>query len=253
MLSSPNSIRNIFVSAMFLVVIAITVTGNNNLINIPDAEAIAFNNNISNNNGDLNENKSNTSGQQHNLQIPNNVTVVPELQDKGYLALSAIRHNDSIEFTRNFDDELPPFGLNSWHQYIKFIPNYEHQVQNQNLTISNLLIGKIGNFNSFEDLLREASLYQDVPINSTVIIELPNDSVSFMMAEIKSSGPESGIYYGLFDGNQENDKTEINPSLERFVLETLNPLNIKADGSLYNVTQVMVCNDISKFGYRQCS
>ncbi len=251
MLSPLNGIRNNFIPAIFLVIAAITVTGTNISINTTNAEAIAYNNNISNN-SDLNKNKSNTSEQQHNLEIPDNVTVVPELLDKGYLSLSAISYNNSIEFTRNLDDELLPFGLNSWHQYIKFIPNYEHKVQHQNLTISNLLIGKIGNFNSFDDLLREASLFQDVPINSTVIIELPNDSVSFMMAEIKSSNPGSGIYYGLFDANQEEDKPEIDPSLERFVLSNINPLNIKADDSLYNITQVIVCNDISKFGYRQC-
>ncbi len=235
-----------------MVIVVIIFTGTNISITTSIAEAIASNNNISNN-GDLNENNSNTSEQQHNLDIPNNVTVVPELLDEGYLALSAISYNDSIEFTRNLDDELTPFGLNSWHQYIKFIPNFESKAQNNNLTISNLLIGKIGNFNSFDDLLREASLYQNVPINSTVIIELPNDSVSFMMAEINSPKLESGIYYGLFDGNQGDDKPEINPSLERFVLETINPLSIKANDSLYNITQVVVCNDISKFGYGQCN
>lgn len=252
MLSYPNSNRINFTITIFLIIVAMTITGTNISINTTNAVAIASNNNIGNT-SNLDENQSKTNKQQHNLEIPNNISVIPELLDKGYLALTAISYNNTIEYTRNLNDELLPFELNEWHQFIKFIPNYEHQAQNHSLTISNLLIGQIGNFNNFDDLLKEAMLYQNIPINSTVIIELPNNSVSFMIAEIKSSNPESGIYYGLFDGNQDEDKTEINPKLESSILKTINPLNIKVDNSLYNITQVIVCNDISKYGYQQCN
>ncbi len=252
MLSYPNSNRINFTITIFLIIVAMTITGTNISINTTNAVAIASNNNIGNT-SNLDENQSKTNKQQHNLEIPNNISVIPELLDKGYLALTAISYNNTIEYTRNLNDELLPFELNEWHQFIKFIPNYEHQAQNHSLTISNLLIGQIGNFNNFDDLLKEAMLYQNIPINSTVIIELPNNSVSFMIAEIKSSNPESSIYYGLFDGNQDEDKTEINPKLESSILKTINPLNIKVDNSLYNITQVIVCNDISKYGYQQCN
>ncbi len=252
MLAYPNSNRINFTITIFLIIVAMTITGTNISINTTNAVAIASNNNIGNT-SNLDENQSKTNKQQHNLEIPNNISVIPELLDKGYLALTAISYNNTIEYTRNLNDELLPFELNEWHQFIKFIPNYEHQAQNHSLTISNLLIGQIGNFNNFDDLLKEAMLYQNIPINSTVIIELPNNSVSFMIAEIKSSNPESSIYYGLFDGNQDEDKTEINPKLESSILKTINPLNIKVDNSLYNITQVIVCNDISKYGYQQCN
>ncbi len=252
MLAYPNSNRINFTITIFLIIVAITITVTNISINTTNAVAIASNNNISNT-SNLDENQSKTNKQQHNLEIPNNISVIPELLDKGYLALTAISYNNTIEYTRNLNDELLPFELNEWHQFIKFIPNYEHQSQNHSLTISNLLVGQIGNFNNFEDLLKEAMLYQDIPINSTVIIELPNNSVSFMIAEIKSSNPESSIYYGLFDGNQNEDKTEINPKLESIILKTINPLDINLDNSLYNITQVIVCNDISKYGYQQCN
>ncbi len=252
MLAYPNSNRINFTITIFLIIVAITITVTNISINTTNAVAIASNNNISNT-SNLDENQSKTNKQQHNLEIPNNISVIPELLDKGYLALTAISYNNTIEYTRNLNDELLPFELNEWHQFIKFIPNYEHQSQNHSLTISNLLVGQIGNFNNFENLLKEAMLYQDIPINSTVIIELPNNSVSFMIAEIKSSNPESSIYYGLFDGNQNEDKTEINPKLESIILKTINPLDINLDNSLYNITQVIVCNDISKYGYQQCN
>ncbi len=252
MLSYLDSIRTKFMVTTFSIIVAITVIGTNISINPSDALIISSNNNISNT-STSNENQSEISKQQHTLRIPNNITVIPELLDKGHLALSAISYNNTIEYMRDLDDELLPFQLNKWHQFIKFIPNYEHHTQNHNLTISNLLIGQIGNFNNFDELLKNARLYQDIPINSTVIINLPNDSVSFMIAEIKSSNLESGIYYGLYDGNTYADKNEINPKLESFVLKTINPLNIKVDDSLYNVIQVIVCNDISKYGYQQCN
>jgi hypothetical protein len=251
-LSYLNNIRVNFITKIFFIVVAISVTGSNISINSTNGDVIVSNNNTNNTNN-LNENPYKTSKQQHTSDIPKNISVIPELLDKGYLTLSAISYNNTIEFARDLDDELLPFGLNSWHQFIKFIPNYENQAQNHNLTISNLLIGKIGNFNSFDELLKEAMLYQDVPINSTVIIELPNNSVSFMIAEVRASNPESGIYYGLFDGNQNEDKSEINPKLESTLLKTSDPLSIKTDGSLYNITRDVVCYDISKFGYRQCN
>jgi hypothetical protein len=236
---------------IFIFLVAVTVIGTNLSINSTNGQVIVSNNNTSDNNN-LNENQYKIGKQQHYLDIPNNITVIPELLDKGYLTLSAVNYNSTTEFTRNLDDELLPFGLNSWHQFIKFIPNYENQAQKYNLTISSLLVGKIGNFNSFDELLSEAVLYQDVPINSTVIIELPNNSVSFMLAEIKPSNEGAGIYYGLFDGNQNEDKSEIDPKLESVLLKTSDPLNIKTDGSLYNITRDIVCNDIAKFGYLQC-
>lgn len=252
MLLNLNKTGINFIITIFLIIIAITITGTNILIKSSNAVVIASNNNISNT-SNLNENQPKTNEQQHNLEIPNNISVIPELLDKGHLTLTAISYNNTIEYTRNLNDELLPFELNRWHQFIKFIPDYERQTQNHSLAISNLLIGQIGSFDNFEDLLEEAMLYQDIPINSTVIIELPNDSVSFMIAEIKSSNPESSIYYGLFDGNQNEQKTEINPKLESIVLKTINPLNIKADNSLYNITQAIVCNDISKYGHQQCN
>ncbi len=253
MLSYPKSVRINYIFTIFLIIAAIVITGIDILINTTNTLGIAYDNNISNN-GDLKENQSMYIKQhQHNLRIPNNISVFPELLGEGNLALSAISYNNTIEHTRNLDDELLPFQLKKWHQFIKFIPNFDHRTQDHDLTISNLLIGRIGNFDGFDDLLKEARLYQGIPINSTVVVELPNDSVSFMLAEVKSSNQGSAIYYGLYDGNTYDDKSEINPKLESIVLETINPLSIKADYALYNVTQALVCHDISKHGYQQCS
>ena len=190
-------------------------------------------------------------------EIPTNISVVPNSLDKGFLILSAISINDTlIQYTRDLNDEILPFQLTSWNQSLQFSPNYEDPSQEQNLTLTNLLIGHIGNFSNFENLLREAKWYKDLLTRLNLTIELPNDSVSFMLAEVELSNNISGIYYGNFDGNQNADKyqddSSINSDLQFRDLKTGSISQLKTDDSLYNVTHKLVCNDLTKFSYDTC-
>jgi hypothetical protein len=188
--------------------------------------------------------------------VPTNISVIPESLPAGNLYLSSILSNGTAMYTRNLTDELFPFQLDRWYQSIQFVPIYQDRNPNENLTINNLIIGELSDFDNFDELLNQARIYKDVPSNSTTILDLPNKDISFMEAEIIFPNGTSGIYYGLYDGNQQTDKSE----LKLYMKPETNPsskvsvpaIEIKSYDLLYNVTFTLVCNDLYKLGYGRC-
>jgi hypothetical protein len=214
--------------------------------------------------GTFNSGSSNSGNGQTNIdnlyasEIATNISVMPESTDEGFLYLSAFSINDKeIQYTRNLNDELAPFQLTSWNQTLQLSANYKDYRQEHDQNLTNLLIGHIGNFSNFDSLLEEANWYEEIPLGSKITIELPNESVSFMLAEEKVSANMSAIYYGIFDGNQnafENKQSSLVNSDSRIMeINSLSPSQLNKNGSLYNVTYELVCNDLSKFSYDTCN
>ena len=207
---------------------------------------------------DMDNNQSEQSSNLNSVypSIPSNISVVVEPKDTGTLYLSAIISNDVVNFTRNLDDELFPFQVVNWYQLTKFTPNFEKVSNLDNLTINSLIIGELQDFNEFVDLLEQARIYNDVPFNKTFILDVPNKDVSFMQLQVNLSNGDSGIYYGLYDGNQQTDKSEINlrlnPESSLKILDSMSADEIQANPTLYNVTHTLVCNDLYKLGYEMC-
>jgi hypothetical protein len=142
--------------------------------------------------------------------MPTNISVMPESLPSGHLYLSTILSNGTAIYTRDSTDELFPFQLDRWYQQIQFVPGYPDRDPNENMTINNLIVGEISDFDNFDDLLNQSRIYKDVLFNSTTILELPSKDISFMEAEIKFPNGDSGIYYGIYDGNQQTDRSELN-------------------------------------------
>ena len=77
-----------------------------------------------------------------------------------------------------------------------------------------------------------------------------------MQIQVNFSNGDTGIYYGLYDANQQTDKSEINlrlnPDSSLKILDSISADEIQANGPLYNVTHTLVCNDLYKLGYEKC-
>lgn len=189
-------------------------------------------------------------------QIPTNISVQLEPKDTGTLYLSALITDGSVEYTRDLNDEIFPFQLVNWYQLIKFTPNYSETLDNHDFKIDHLIVGQLQDFDNFDELLGQARIYNEVPSNETFILDVPNNDVSFMELQTSFSSDTSGIYYGLYDGNQQTDKSEINlrlnPESSLKMLEPQSAMDIKTDEQLYNVTSTLVCNDLYKLGYKKC-
>lgn len=201
----------------------------------------------------------NQTGQDNQISfepIPSNISVHVEPKDTGTLYLSALISDRKVEFTRDLNDELFPFQTTNWYQLVTLDANYVEFSNNTNLKFDNLIVGQLQDFDSFDDLLDQARIYSNVPVNKTFILNLPNKDVSFMQLQIPFPNGTSGIYYGLFDGNQQGDKSEINlrlnPESTLKILDSYSAMDIKTNEQLYNVTNTLVCNDIYKLGYERC-
>jgi len=207
---------------------------------------------------DMNNNQSGSISDPDSIysSIPSNISVTIEPKDTGTLYLSAILSNGDINFTRNLDDELFPFQVVNWYQLMKFTPNFEKTSNFDNLNISSLVVGQLQDFDGFADLLEQARIYSDVPFNETFILDVPNRDVSFMLLQVDFSNGDKGIYYGLYDGNQQTEKSEthlrLNPESSLKILEPRSADEIQPSEPLYNVTHTLVCNDLYKLGYEQC-
>ena len=188
--------------------------------------------------------------------IPTNISVLPESLPGGNLYLSSILSNGTITYTRNLTDEVYPFRMYRWYQQIRFEPNYQDRIQHSNVTIERLLIGQMSDFDNFDELLNRSRIYEDVPFNSTIVLDLPNRDVSFREAEMKFPNDDVSIYHGLYDGIHQTDKSELrlymNSESIPSSLSSIPAIGIKSNGLLYNVTFTLVCNDLYKLGYDKC-
>jgi hypothetical protein len=188
--------------------------------------------------------------------VPTNISVLPESLPAGRLYLSSILSDGTITYTRNLTDEIFPFQLDRWYQQIQFMPIYKDRNLHTNLTIESLLIGEMQDFDNFDELLSHARLYRDVPLNSTIILDLPNKDVSFMEVEMKFSNGDVGVYFGLYDGNQQTDKSELrsymNPESNPSSISSVPATEIKFNSLLHNATFTLVCNNLYKLGYDKC-
>jgi hypothetical protein len=189
--------------------------------------------------------------------VPTNVSVMPESLPAGNLYLSSVLSDGTITYTRNLTDEVFPFQLDRWYQQIQFIPIYKDRNLPTNLTIESLLIGEMQDFDNFDELLSHARLYRDVPLNSTIILDLPNKDVSFMEVEMKFSNGDVGVYFGLYDGNQQTDKSELrsymNPESNPSSIASVPATEIRSNSLLHNATFTLVCNSLYKLGYDKCA
>jgi hypothetical protein len=207
----------------------------------------------------LNTTNTNLSKQDNQISfepIPANISVHVEPKDTGTLYLSALISDGNIEFTRDLNDELFPFQTTNWYQLVTFEPNYVEISNNTNLKFDNLIVGQLQDSDNFDELLDRARIYSNVPINKTFILDLPHKEISFMELQIPFSNGTFGVYYGLYDGNQEGDKDEINlrlnPESSLKILESESAIDIKTNELLYNVTKTLACNDLYKLGYEKC-
>ena len=163
--------------------------------------------------------------------IPTNISVLPESLPGGNLYLSSILSNGTITYTRSLTDEVCPFQMDRWYQQIKFVPNYQDRIQHSNVTIERLLIGQMSDFDNFDELLNHSRIYEDVPFNSTIVLDLPNRDVSFMETEVKFPHDDVGIYRGLYDGNQQTDTSFIfagSCSISSLLIKYIDPFTTSA-------------------------
>lgn len=189
--------------------------------------------------------------------IPSNVSIHVEPKDTGTLYLSALIFNDTVDIFRDLNDELFPFQVVNWYQLIKLEPRYKESSAFENFTNSDLAVGQLQDFDNFDNLLEQARLYNNIPLNETFILDVPNRDVSFILLKIDFTDGESAIYYGLYDGNQQpKDKSEVNlrlnPKSSLKMPESESATEIKNDDLLFNITKTFVCNDLYKLGYEKC-
>lgn len=189
--------------------------------------------------------------------IPSNFSIHVEPKDTGTLYLSALIFNDTVDIFRDLNDELFPFQVVNWYQLIKLEPRYNESSGFENFTNSSLVVGELQDFDTFDDLLEQARLYNNIPLNETFIFDTPNRDISFMLLKIDFADSKSAIYYGLYDGNQQpEDKSEVNlrlnPESSLKMPEFESATEIKNDDPLFNIIKTFVCNDLYKLGYEKC-
>ena len=105
--------------------------------------------------------------------------------------------------------------------------------------------------------MNQSRVYKNILFDSTAILELPNKDISFMEAEIQFPNGGAGIYYGLYDGNQQTDRSELDsymdPGSNPNTISSIPAIEIRSNDLLYNVTFTLVCNDLYKLGYNKCA
>jgi hypothetical protein len=159
-------------------------------------------------------------------------------------------------------DGLSPFGIDEWYLSAKFqIENKDEKIVQNPSTIEHLLIGRITSFDSLEDLLESAILFESLPMNEIVVLPLMDKGASFMIAEVQFNNRVSGVYFELFDKNQLHDKPSIEDFLQsresegikrEMIFAPISGNEIAKDIAFLQISSSIICKEINSFGYRIC-
>ena len=107
--------------------------------------------------------------------------------------------------------------------------------------------------------MKDATLWQKVPLNQEVVLKLPSKGINFMIVQAQFANGVTGIYSGMFDLqsflNKSSDaeilKDDLKEDRDLKVMKSIHP-NLNKDIGFWQVAQEITCNDLKDFGFESC-
>ena len=196
-----SSLKSSFIFVMLILSLSAT------LLSLDEQVIASINNTFDSNHSSqpLDKDGSNTR-----IDLPSEILLEINKTFATPIPLRVIQINESM--IENKPVESKPFEFSEWYPSISF------HILNETLPGNNkiiwILMGKITSFESIEEMLNDAVFYKNVPLDKKVLLPLAVGGASFMLVKVQFTDKHSGIYYEVFDGNQEGDKPLLDDYLE---------------------------------------
>jgi DNA-binding beta-propeller fold protein YncE len=228
----------------------------------PNQEFSASNQEISSDEGREEENSEIESVTQQGgpidiSRLPERITVSEGGYDNELVLVSAVSETEVLPVDNELSVRDYSFEVSDWNPKIIF--QFLEGSESSLINIKQVVIGQIKHYSAPEDILEDATLWQNVPLNQEVVLKLPDNGINFMIVQAQFSDGVTGIYSGMFDLKTFLDKAsdadllrdDLKENRNWKVMKSTDP-DLEKDIEFWQVAQEITCNNLKEFGFESC-
>jgi len=191
--------------------------------------------------------------------LPKVLTITDNFKSKSIPLRALISEGIVTQVDKQSDIRPVKLNLDDWNQALSFHFNRPSKVGLDR--IENVIAGQIKSYESVEDTLEDATLWEDIPLNEEVILSFDHKGHNFIIVEVGFVNGASGIYYGTFELDAFGSKSQAEDVLELEMDEADGELNIMDDSEpeidlndpFWQISQLIVCEELKENGFQICA
>ncbi|WP_195907431.1 hypothetical protein [Candidatus Nitrosocosmicus sp. SS] len=150
------------------------------------------------------------------------------------------------------------FKLDDWNQNMIF--SLQDFSGLNIVNIKNILVGQIKSYDSVEDALEDATYWKNIPLNEEIMLRFENKGLNFIILEVTFQNGISGIYHAIFNLDAYGSESDADDLLDyRMDKENANyniiddsKPKIEVNNPFWQISQIIVCEDLKYNGFRVC-
>ena len=150
------------------------------------------------------------------------------------------------------------FKLDDWNQ--NMILGFQDTSALNFVNIKNILVGQIKSYDSVEDALEDATYWENVPLNDEIMLRFENKGLNFIIMEVTFQNGVSGVYHAIFNLDAYGSESSADDLLDyRMDKENANynivddsKPEIEVNSPFWQISQIIVCEDLKYNGFRVC-
>lgn len=190
--------------------------------------------------------------------LPKILTITDNFKSKSIPLRALISDGIVTQVDKQSNTRQAKLNLDDWNQPLTF--HFDGPSKIGLVNLENILVGQIKSYDSVEEALEDATLWEDIPLNEEVILSFDHKDLNFMIIEVEFVNGASGIYYGTFELDAFGSKSQAEDAFEFEIDESDGELNIMEDSEpeidlnnpFWQISQLIVCEELSKNGFQVC-
>ena len=130
------------------------------------------------------------------------------------------------------------------------------------MNIKNLLIGQIKNYESQQDILKEATYWQDIPLNEEVFLPLDHTGLNYVVADVQFVNGTSGIYSTVVKVEPDQDskflaeywmEEDMDEGADYNIVDDSDIEDAELSPAAQGTYSAIICQHIVGYGFQTCS
>lgn len=200
-----------------------------------------------------------TPGSPDLAKIPDTITVSASSEDNDLPIVGTIDRNGGVNTINDqVDIQDLKFEVDDWNPKLtfQFIEGSDTGLVN----VKQVIIGKIKAYPTSQIAMTSGLLWKNIPLNQEVVLKIREKGLNYIIVQVQFTNGVTAIYSGAMDVKPTiNDRSYYNNNLKddlkankglKVIASSLPKL--KQDPIFFQVTQNVVCDDLSAFGFRSC-
>ncbi len=191
--------------------------------------------------------------------LPKNIVLTDDFGENNKIPIRAFFSEGLItQLEKPSANKQVKFKLEDWNQNMIF--SFQDSSALNLVNIKNILVGQIKSYDSVEDALEDATYWEDVPLNEEIMLRFENKGLNFIIIEVAFQNGVSGVYHAIFNldayGTESDAEDLLDYRMDKEnanynIMDDSRP-EIEVNSPFWQISQIVVCEDLKYNGFRVC-